>query len=137
MPNNLSEQIRECDEQVVHCARQADAQTDPGVKRQFLELKRLWLLLARGLSVRELSVTVNASYRDKGGEISRKHGNALVGRLRTSYGSGFAQGCANDDKLSDVLAKLDEQSLYKLVRDYKSGMLPIRLRTPWMMAPPP
>ena len=114
---------------VVHCARQADAQTDPGVKRQFLELKRLWLLLARALSVRELSVTVNASYRDKGGEISRKHGNTLVGRLRTSYGSGFAQGFANDDKLSDVIAKLDERSLYKLVRDHKSGMLPIRLRT--------
>jgi len=47
MPNNLSERIRECDEQVEHCARQADAQTDPGVKRQFLQLKRLWLLLAR------------------------------------------------------------------------------------------
>ena len=129
MPNNLSERIRECDDQVVHCARQADAQTDPGVKRQLLELKRLWLLLARALSVRELSVTVNASYRDKGGEISRKHGNTLVGRLRTSYGSGFAQGFANDDKLSDVIAKLDERSLYKLVRDHKSGMLPIRLRT--------
>ena len=114
MPNNLSEQIRECDEPVVHCARQADAQTDPGVKRQFLEL-----------------------YRDKGGEISRKHGNALVGRLRTSYGGGFAQGCANDDKLSEVLAKLDERSLYKLVRDYKSGMLPIRLKTPWIIAPRP
>jgi hypothetical protein len=27
----------------------------------------------------------------------------------------------------DVLAKLDERSLSKLVRDYKSGMLPIRL----------
>jgi hypothetical protein len=50
---------------------------------------------------------------------------------------GFAQGCANDDKLSDVLAKLDEPSLFKLVRDYKSGMLPIRLRTPWIIAPPP
>jgi hypothetical protein len=137
MPNNLSERIHECDDQAVHCARQADAQTDPGVKRQFLELKRLWRLLARGLSVRELSVTVNASYRDKGGEISRKHGNTLVGRLRTSYGGGFAQGCANDDKLSDVVAKLDEQSLYKLVRDYKSGMLPIRLRTPWIVAPTP
>jgi hypothetical protein len=137
MPKNLSEQIRECDEQVVHCARQADAQTDPGVKRQFLELKRLWLLLARGLSLRELSATVKASYRDKGGEISRKHGNTPIGRLRTSYGSVFAQGSANDDKLSDVLAKLDEQSLYKLVRDYKSGMLAIRLTTPWMIAPQP
>ena len=71
-------------------------------------------------------MAVDARYRDKDGEISRKHGNVLVGRLRTSYGGRFAQGCANDDKLSDVLAKLDERSLYKLVRDYKSGMLPIR-----------
>ena len=82
-------------------------------------------------------MAVDAHYRDKDGEISRKHGNALVGRLRTSYGGGFAQGCANDDKLSDVLVKLDERSLYKLVRDYKSGMLPIRLRTPWIIAPRP
>ena len=50
MPNNLSEQIREWDEQAVQCARQADAQTDPKVKQQFLELKRLWLLLARAQS---------------------------------------------------------------------------------------
>jgi hypothetical protein len=82
-------------------------------------------------------MAVDARYRDKDGEISRKHGNVLVGRLRTSYGGRFAQGCANDDKLSDVLAKLDERSLYKLVRDYKSGMLPIRLRTPWIIAPQP
>jgi hypothetical protein len=82
-------------------------------------------------------MAVDARYRDKDGEISHKHGNALVGRLRTSYGGRFAQGCANDDKLSDVLAKLDERSLYKLVRDYKSGMLPIRLRTPWIIAPRP
>jgi hypothetical protein len=53
MPNNLSEQIREWDEQAVQCARQADAQTDPKVKQQFLELKRLWLLLARGYDFNE------------------------------------------------------------------------------------
>jgi hypothetical protein len=47
MPNDLSEQIREWDEQAVHCAQLADAQTDPKVKQQFLELRRLWLLLAR------------------------------------------------------------------------------------------
>jgi hypothetical protein len=84
-----------------------------------------------------VEMAFDARYRDKDGEISRKHGNVLVGRLRTSYGGRFAQGCANDDKLSDVLAKLDEQSLFKLVRDYKSGMLPIRLRTPWIIAPQP
>ena len=53
MPNNLSEQIREWDEQAVQCARQADAQTDPKVKQQFLELKRLWLLLARSYDFTE------------------------------------------------------------------------------------
>jgi hypothetical protein len=74
-------------------------------------------------------MAVDARYRDKGGEISRKYGDALIGRLRMSYGSGFAKGCGDDDKLSDVLAKLDERSLSKLVRDYKNGMLPIRLRT--------
>jgi hypothetical protein len=47
MLNNLSEQIRKWHQQAVDCARQADAQTDPNVKEQFLELKRLWLLLAR------------------------------------------------------------------------------------------
>jgi hypothetical protein len=72
---------------------------------------------------------VNASYRDKGGEISRKYGHTLIGTLRISYGSRFAKGCTEDEKLSDVLAKLDEPSLFKLVRDHKAGMLPIRLRT--------
>ena len=82
-------------------------------------------------------MAVDARYRDKDGEISRKYGNTLIGTLRISYGSEFAKGCASDEKLSDVLAKLDERSLSKLVGDYKSGMLPIRLRTPWIIAPRP
>jgi hypothetical protein len=53
-----------------------------------------------------IPMAVDARYRDKDGEISRKHGNTLVGRLRISYGRAFAQGCADDDKLSNVLAKL-------------------------------
>ena len=66
MPNNLSEQIREWDEQAVQCARQADAQTDPKVKQQFLELKRLWLLLARSYAFTE---------RPGYGETNRKSDN--------------------------------------------------------------
>jgi len=62
-------------------------------------------------------------------DISRKYGDTLIGTLRTSYGRRFAKGCADSDKLSEVLAKLDERSLFRLVRDYKAGMLPIRLRT--------
>jgi hypothetical protein len=62
---------------------------------------------------------VDTHYRAKDGEISRKHRKTLVRTLRISYGSTFAKGCANDEKLSDVLAKLDEPSLFKLVRDHK------------------
>jgi hypothetical protein len=57
-------------------------------------------------------------HRDKGGEISRKHGNTLIRTLRMTYGSGFASGCAGDAKLSDVLAKLDETSLRHLILDH-------------------
>jgi len=46
MLNNLSEEARAWYGQAAHCAQQADAQTDPKVKQQFLELKRLWLILA-------------------------------------------------------------------------------------------
>ena len=53
MLNNRAEQIREWHEQAVYCAQQADARTDPKVKQQFLELKRLWLLLARSYGFTE------------------------------------------------------------------------------------
>jgi hypothetical protein len=74
-------------------------------------------------------MAVDARYRDKDGVISRTCGNTLIGTLRISYGGGFAKSCANDAKLGDVLADLDEPSLFKLVRDHKAGVLPIRLRT--------
>jgi hypothetical protein len=90
-----------------------------------------------GATLERIAMAIDTRHRDKDGDIGRKHGATLVGRLRSSYGSGFALGCANDDKLSDVLAKLDERSLSKLVRDYKNGMLPIRLRNPWIIAPRP
>ena len=49
----------------------------------------------------------------------KKHGNTLIGTLRKTYGPHFAKGCADDDKLSDVLHKLDEPSLSALVEDQK------------------
>jgi len=53
MQNNLSEETDEWYRQAVYCARQADALTDPKVKQQFLELNRLWLLLARSYEFTE------------------------------------------------------------------------------------
>ena len=48
MPGNRIQEIRECYQQAAHCVQQAEAQNDPTVKKQFLELTRRWLLLARG-----------------------------------------------------------------------------------------
>ena len=62
-------------------------------------------------------------HRDKNGEISRKHGNTLIGTLRKHYGAGFAAGFKDSDKLSDVLAKMDEPSLSRLVRDHEARTL--------------
>ena len=62
-------------------------------------------------------------YRDKDGELSRKHGNTLIGTLRSHYGSDFAAGCSESDRLTDVLDQLDEVSLNKLASDYEAGKL--------------
>jgi hypothetical protein len=60
---------------------------------------------------------LDGRHRDKNGEISKKHGNTLIGTLRKTYGANFASGFNDSDKLADVLAELDEPSLTKLVND--------------------
>ena len=50
-----------------------------------------------------MSAGLDGRHRDKNGEISRKHGNTLVGTLRKIYGPSFAQGQSDEAKLSDVL----------------------------------
>lgn len=66
---------------------------------------------------------LHSRHRDKNGEISRKHGNTLIRSLRKTYGSGFAKGCDDHEKLSEVLQKLDEPSLSSLIRDHEGGRL--------------
>jgi hypothetical protein len=60
--------------------------------------------------------------RDTNVELSRKYGNALIGSLRKVYGS-FAPHCADYERLSDVLHKLDVASLSQLIRDHNAGKL--------------
>jgi hypothetical protein len=54
-------------------------------------------------------------HRNKNGQIARKHGNSLISTLRQTYGRHFAPECPADAKLEDVLHRLDEPSLSKLV----------------------
>ncbi len=60
---------------------------------------------------------------DRTGEISRKHGNTLVRTLRKAYGSDFAPGCADNATLGDVLDKMDEPSLSRLIHDQEFAKL--------------
>jgi len=68
-------------------------------------------------------MAIDTRHRDKNGEISWKHGNTVIRTLRNTYGPGFAAGCADNAKLSDVLARLDESSLSHLHRDHEAGYL--------------
>jgi hypothetical protein len=67
-------------------------------------------------------VGLDGPHYDRNVELSRKYGNALIGSLRKEYGS-FAPHCADYEKLSDVLHKLDVASLSRLIRDHESGRL--------------
>jgi hypothetical protein len=51
--NNLSEQIRECLQHAEDCARKGAAQTDPGLRDDFLRLEKRWLELARSMEFAE------------------------------------------------------------------------------------
>jgi len=66
---------------------------------------------------------LDGRHRDKDGEISRKHGNTLVGTLRKIYGKPFAAGYPDATILSDVLHQLNETSLSQLRRDHGTGHL--------------
>jgi hypothetical protein len=73
-------------------------------------------------------MSIDDRHLDKNGEISRKHGNTLVGTLRKIYGPGFAAGQPDSAKLEDVLAKLHETSLTQLVEDHAGGNLEGKVR---------
>ncbi len=67
---------------------------------------------------------LDGRHRDKDGEISRKHGNALVKTLRRIYGPTFASGFADSDTLAHILQKEPtHQSLTQLRKDHSTGQL--------------
>jgi hypothetical protein len=81
---------------------------------------------ARGFAailVEKIPLAVEARHRDKNGEIGHRHGNTLIRTLRKSYGAQFAEGCRDDETLSDVLHKMDEPSSNKLIEDHGRGKL--------------
>jgi hypothetical protein len=53
MPQNLSEQIRDCYVHAEDGSRQAKEQCDPQLRDNFLDCERRWLKLARGYELAE------------------------------------------------------------------------------------
>ena len=92
MLNNLSEQIRKCLMHAEDCARKAAAESNPQLKRDFQEVERRWLLLARSyeLSGRLTDFSAQAKRRVFYAlHIRRKDGHGQIehyqhGRLPTS-----------------------------------------------------
>jgi hypothetical protein len=66
-------------------------------------------------------MSIDDRHRDQNGEISRKHGNTLVGTLRKIDGPSFAAGEPDSAKLEDVLAKLHERIMPAAVSKARAG----------------
>jgi len=62
-------------------------------------------------------------HRNKDGEISRKHGNALIRTLRNIYDQHFAPGLDDDQTLQEALLTMNDRSLHQLVHDHEGGHL--------------
>jgi hypothetical protein len=76
---------------------------------------------------------LNGHHRHKDGEISCKHGDTLIGTLRRVYSPGFAKGAIDAERLKNVLARLDEGSLSRLVHDHEHGHLEGKIS--WALPP--
>jgi hypothetical protein len=57
------------------------------------------------------------------GRLKSRHADTTIGALRPHLGRNFAKGSAENETLSNVLHKLDEPSLTKLLDNYESGKL--------------
>jgi hypothetical protein len=51
--DDVREGIRECIKHAEDCARRAAAQSDPGLRKDFLDLEKHWLALARSMELTE------------------------------------------------------------------------------------
>ncbi len=65
-----------------------------------------------------MATGLDGRHRDKNGQISRKHGNTLVGTLRATYGIRFAEGCEPTEKLSDVSAQARRRLVVEAYRGH-------------------
>jgi hypothetical protein len=69
------------------------------------------------MAKKESQPGLDGRHRDENGEIRRKNGNTTVGRLRGTYGEGFAAGHRSDKKLENLLAEEGADSLSEYLKN--------------------
>src|SRR5262249_59266042 len=102
MLTQLSDKVRGCLEHAENCANRARIECDPNIARDFLEMERRWLRLARSYQFAEhgrfFQVQQKATRRRR--SDPRSDGNRpATWRLRSSRPQGAAE--AHFDRLSD------------------------------------
>lgn len=66
-----------------------------------------------------MSNELDNRHRDENGQISEKHGNTTVGKLRETYGSGFLSDWRSDAHLETVREETGK-SLSQLIKNPES-----------------
>jgi hypothetical protein len=64
--NSITDQIRDCLQRAEDCALQAAAQTDPGLRHDFLQLAKRWRELAQSIESESLTTFPNDSPKPNG-----------------------------------------------------------------------
>jgi hypothetical protein len=70
MLENLSAEVRECLGLAADCAERAKAEHNPALQRDFIEMERRWLKLARSFLSFERLQTFSAHHEQQRGDLS-------------------------------------------------------------------
>ena len=69
---NLSPEVRECLSHAEDCAERAKIEPNPAIQRDFIEMERRWLKLARNYQSFERLQTFSAHQEQQRGELSAR-----------------------------------------------------------------
>ncbi len=105
MLQNLSEGLRECFAHAEDCARRACNETDPGLRRDFLDMERRWLRLAQSMElVERLNIFPNPAWQP----LPHEYRLYVLGADGRAVGPGMPIRAENDEAaISGAKARID------------------------------
>ena len=130
MLQNLSQQVRECLQHAEDCAHRAKIEPDPNLARDFVDMERRWLGLARSWQFSEQLDTFskhNKKPRKEAEEASKRPNPEEYGQ-RAKEARNQANACRNEWERQGLLIIADQ---YERLAAYKNlTALPSRVTAP-------